>query len=68
MRGDQAVIEDLGSKNGTFLGEQEVPVTAPTPLADGTTFRLGRILLLFRCSAEYGSTVTEAEGRLQRGH
>jgi DNA-binding winged helix-turn-helix (wHTH) protein len=59
VRGDQAMLEDLGSKNGTFVGEQEAPVTAPVPLADGATFRLGRILLLFRCSAEHGSTVTE---------
>ncbi len=59
VRGDQAMLEDLGSKNGTFVGEQEAPVTAPVPLPDGATFRLGRILLLFRCSAEHGSTVTD---------
>jgi len=53
------MIEDLGSKNGTYLGDPAAPVTAPVPLPDGATFRLGRILLLFRRSAEGGSTVSE---------
>ena len=59
VRGDQAMLEDLGSKNGTFLGEPEAPVKTPVLLADGATFRLGRILLIFRSTAEHGSTVTE---------
>ena len=60
VRGDHAMLQDLGSKNGTFLGEHGMPaVTAPVPLADGATFRLGRILLIFRSSPEHGSTVTE---------
>jgi hypothetical protein len=59
VRGDQAILEDLGSKNGTFLGEQEAPVRTPVLLADGATFRLGRILLLFRSTAEHGPTMTE---------
>jgi hypothetical protein len=37
----QAVLEDLGSKNGTFVrGER---ISAPTPLADGDVIRLGRV-------------------------
>jgi len=59
VRGDQAMLEDLGSKNGTFLGEPEAPVKTPVLLADGATFRLGRILLIFRSTAEHGSTVTD---------
>ena len=59
VQGGQVMLEDLGSKNGTFLGEEEAPVGAPVLLPDGTTFRLGRILLLFRNSAEHGSTATE---------
>ena len=52
VRGDEAMLADLGSKNGTFLDEQEAPVTAPVPLPDGATFRLGRIRLVFRSSPE----------------
>ena len=35
------ILEDLGSKNGTFLRGQRI--SAPTPLADGDVFRLGRV-------------------------
>ena len=39
---DKATLEDLGSKNGTYLREQKV--TTATPLADGDLFRLGRLV------------------------
>ena len=39
----RAVLEDLGSKNGTFVrGER---ISAPTPLVDGDVIRLGRVSL-----------------------
>lgn len=41
-----AVLDDFGSKNGTFHGETRV--TAPRPLADGDTIRIGAHLLTFR--------------------
>jgi DNA-binding winged helix-turn-helix (wHTH) protein len=45
----EARIEDLGSKNGTFVREQRV--LGPTPLHDGDAVRLGSIELSFRvCS------------------
>jgi DNA-binding winged helix-turn-helix (wHTH) protein len=56
--GADAVLEDLGSKNGTFLKEEKV--SAPVPLHDGDTFRVGRILLRFHCRPLAGSTRTEA--------
>lgn len=55
--GDQVTIEDLGSKNGTFVGERRLE--APAPLNDGDTFRLGRQLLLFRRSGPAAATSTE---------
>ena len=56
-----ATLEDLGSKNGTYLGGQRL--RAPALLRDGETFRLGRHALVYRASARDGSTVTEAESR-----
>jgi DNA-binding winged helix-turn-helix (wHTH) protein len=51
-----AAVEDLGSKNGTYVrGER---VTAPTPLADGDQIRLGSIVITFRIPPPPGSTET----------
>ena len=58
----RVTIEDLGSKNGTYVGEGEPAITGPTPLADDARFRLGRVLLVFRSSPESGSTLTEHRG------
>ena len=63
VEGDRATIEDLGSKNGTFLGDETTAIGGPTALPDAARFRLGRILLVFRCSPESGSTLTEQQGR-----
>ena len=41
-----AVLEDLGSKNGTWLGT--APVTAPTRLRDGDTVRFGAVAAVVR--------------------
>jgi DNA-binding winged helix-turn-helix (wHTH) protein len=57
---DQATLEDLGSKNGTWLEDERL--TVPTPLPDGAAFRLGRLVLVFRSGPETGSTVTERGG------
>jgi pSer/pThr/pTyr-binding forkhead associated (FHA) protein len=54
---DGATLEDLGSKNGTYLREQKV--TGPTPLADGDVFRMGRLALEFRLVRGAISTRTE---------
>jgi DNA-binding winged helix-turn-helix (wHTH) protein len=62
VEGGQATIEDLGSKNGTYVGEGMTAINAPTALLDDARFRLGRILLVFRSSPEAGSTMTEHRG------
>ncbi|NEA69124.1 FHA domain-containing protein, partial [Streptomyces sp. SID12488] len=42
-QGDQWFVEDLGSTNGTFVGEQKVE--QPTPVPNGTAVRIGQSLL-----------------------
>jgi pSer/pThr/pTyr-binding forkhead associated (FHA) protein len=58
VRDDGATIEDLASKNGTFVGER--PVEEPTPLQDGDQLRLGRQLLVFRQAGSAANTWTES--------
>lgn len=58
VEGGRAILEDLGSKNGTYLKDERVLV--PTPLWDGAVFRLGRMVLVYRSAPESGSTMTEA--------
>ncbi len=43
---DRAILEDLGSKNGTFLGNRRVDF--PLPIPDSAVIRLGSIWLFFR--------------------
>lgn len=41
--GDQWILEDLGSTNGTFIGAQRV--TTPTPLVPGVQVRIGQSVI-----------------------
>ncbi|HET7696654.1 MAG TPA: FHA domain-containing protein [Vicinamibacterales bacterium] len=54
--GDRATLEDLGSKNGTYLGADAV--TAPRLLSDGDQIRLGSVVVTFRIPPAAGSTET----------
>jgi len=61
----RAVLEDLASKNGTFLrGEL---VGAPTPLADGDEISIGEVVMTFRSSGGIGSTETASRHRTATG-
>lgn len=52
----EAIIEDLRSKNGTFIGD--APVAARQALKDGDEIRLGSVRLTFRSAAAGPSTRT----------
>jgi DNA-binding winged helix-turn-helix (wHTH) protein len=52
-----ATVEDLGSKNGTFIADRRVD--SPTPLADGDVIRVGSVPVTFKVLAVWGSTRTE---------
>jgi DNA-binding winged helix-turn-helix (wHTH) protein len=56
------VLEDFGSKNGTFRGGERV--TSSVPLADGDSIRFGSLLVTFHERGTMGSTETEAQPAL----
>jgi hypothetical protein len=56
VSGGRAILEDLGSKNGTRVAGRAAD--GPTPLADGDTLRFGSVTVVFRTwSADH--TLTE---------
>jgi DNA-binding winged helix-turn-helix (wHTH) protein len=59
IAGVTATIEDLSSKNGTWVRGRRIAV--PTELADGDEIRLGSVPLVFRATPA-GSTETDAIG------
>jgi DNA-binding winged helix-turn-helix (wHTH) protein len=61
VSGSQATIEDLGSKNGTFLGGRRVE--RPSRLEDGATVIVGPAVLVFRGAAGQDATKTGSESR-----
>jgi DNA-binding winged helix-turn-helix (wHTH) protein len=56
LEGDRVTIEDLGSKNGTYLGGGRL--TAPAALSDGDQIRVGSIVMSFRIPPPPASTDT----------
>ena len=59
VSGSEAVIEDLGSKNGTFVGGERL--AAPLRLKDGDEIRIGSIVSRFRMTARKAATATWIE-------
>ena len=56
---DRVTIEDLGSKNGTFV--RDVRIEHPVELNDGDEVRLGSVLLVVKIMRRDEDTAT-AEG------
>jgi len=60
VAGADATIEDLGSKNGTYL--RGTLLAKPSPLSDGDEIRLGSIQVRFRRLEPTDSTQTQRSG------
>ena len=56
----RATLEDLGSRNGTYLGDRRVAV--PTHLSNGDQIKMGEARLVFRCFGKMGTTESEVAG------
>lgn len=56
ITGDGATVQDLGSKNGTWLGT--TPVSGAVPVKDGDKLRLGSLLVTLRFLPAVPSTET----------
>ena len=56
VTGREASIEDLGSKNGTWVAGERIH--GPMPLADGTVFRLGSETVRFEVAIDERPTKT----------
>ena len=52
-----ATIEDLGSKNGTYVNKQRV--SHAVAVEDGDQIRVGSVTMVFRCSGSLPSTMTQ---------
>ena len=60
----RATIEDLGSKNGTFVGDRRVD--SSRSLGDGDIIGVGSVKLTLRALQTPSSTETEPGGRFPR--
>jgi DNA-binding winged helix-turn-helix (wHTH) protein len=56
LEGAHATIEDLGSKNGTYVGGERL--TAPVVLSDGDQIRVSSVVMSFRVPPPAASTAT----------
>jgi DNA-binding winged helix-turn-helix (wHTH) protein len=56
----EATVEDLGSKNGTYVRGERIASSAR--LSDGDAIRVGPVLLTFRIWSPSGTTATQASG------
>jgi DNA-binding winged helix-turn-helix (wHTH) protein len=57
VAGDEATIEDLDSRNGTFVRDRRLQTA--TRLSDGDSIRLGSVRLVFTTVRSRGSTASQ---------
>ena len=57
VSGDTAILEDLGSKNGTFLSGRRI--AEPAPLSSGDEIKIGGASLVFRLFRATGTTASK---------
>ena len=60
VRGGEAILEDLESRNGTFLGGRRID--SPVGLRDGDVIGLGPVTLTFQAPTATGSTASDLTG------
>jgi hypothetical protein len=53
---DEVTLQDLSSKNGTYIDDS--PVKSPVPLVDGAEMRFGPVVVQFRRAVDVTSTQT----------
>jgi DNA-binding winged helix-turn-helix (wHTH) protein len=56
LLGGRAAVEDLGSKNGTYVRGQRIASHTPTPLASGERFRVGSVSLVVKILSRQTAT------------
>ena len=61
--GEGARLEDLGSKNGTFLRGEKI--LSEVDLADGDIVRVGGATMVFRAFLRTGPTATAASAQMR---
>jgi DNA-binding winged helix-turn-helix (wHTH) protein len=64
VAGTSVTIEDLGSKNGTYVGDRRI--TSPTVLLPGDEVRFGPFKFVFRAYEPGGLTETEVFSRVPK--
>jgi DNA-binding winged helix-turn-helix (wHTH) protein len=63
INGGEVTVEDLGSKNGTFVGDRRVG--SPTRLLDGEVFSVGSVKFTIRTVRQPASTLTDARSTIE---
>ena len=59
VSGDGVTVEDLGSKNGTFVNDRRLVDRTPARVADGDRIRIGSLITTLRRIERASSTETE---------